>query len=279
MNGTSRTTNTFPAVACPADGSQLMQQSLTFAAIVVGDELLSGKRTDKHLPHMINTLAARGLQLAWCHIVGDELDSLEAQLRHSRQYDVPVICFGGIGATPDDNTRAAAANAFDRPLTRHPEAAQLIETQFGIEAYPKRILMADLPDGSALIPNPYNNIPGFSIEQHFFLPGFPQMAWPMLDWLLETYYGDVAGVDILERSVRIYQVRESDLIELMEDLKQLYPAAKIFSLPHLGESPSIEMGFRGPVAEVEQAFLALCRQLDARGHVYESVTQSSGPGR
>jgi len=253
-----------------------MQQCLTFAAIVVGDELLSGKRTDKHLPHMINTLAARGLQLAWCHIVGDELDSLEAQLRHSRQYDVPVICFGGIGATPDDNTRAAAANAFDRPLTRHPEAAQLIETQFGIEAYPKRILMADLPDGSALIPNPYNNIPGFSVEQHFFLPGFPQMAWPMLDWLLETYYGDVAGVDLFERSLRIYQVRESDLIDLMELLKKDYPAAKIFSLPHLGESPYIEMGFRGSAPEVEQAYKALCHRLEGRGDIYEHSDQTKG---
>ena len=255
-----------------------MQQSLTLAAIVVGDELLSGKRTDKHLPHMINTLAARGLQLAWCHIVGDELDSLEAQLRHSRQYDVPVICFGGIGATPDDNTREAAANAFDRPLIRHPEAAQLIETQFGIEAYPKRILMADLPDASALIPNPYNNIPGFSIEQHFFLPGFPQMAWPMLDWLLETYYGELPAVHILERSVRIYRVRESDLIELMEDLKQLYPAAKIFSLPHVGELPSIEIGFRGAIAEVNQAYSELCKRLDGRGDEYQPVDLLSPTG-
>jgi len=252
-----------------------MQQGSTFAVIVVGDELLSGKRKDKHLPHVIDTLAARGVQLASCHIVGDDIDALAMQLRHSRLYQSPVVCFGGIGATPDDNTRAAAARAFDLTVTRHPEATQLIEQQFGIEAYPKRILMADLPQGATLIPNPYNNIPGFSIEQHYFLPGFPQMAWPMLDWLLETYYGDVVGEQMLERSVRIYQVRESDLIDLMDALKQEHPAVKIFSLPHLGELPSIEMGFRGPAAKVEQAYIALCQQLDARGDQYESAAQPS----
>ena len=251
-------------------------QGSSFTAIVIGDEQLSGKRKDKHLPHMIDTLAARGLQLAGCHIVGDDMEALAMQLLHSRQYDMPVVCFGGIGATPDDNTRAAAAKAFDLALTRHPEAARLIEQQFGAEAYPKRILMADLPERSILIPNPYNNIPGFSITQHYFLPGFPQMAWPMLDWLLESYYGDVAGVHLFERSLRIYQVRESDLIDLMELLKKDYPAAKIFSLPHLGESPYIEMGFRGSVAEVEQAYKALCHRLDGRGDKYEHSDQSMG---
>ena len=252
-----------------------MQQDSTFAVIVVGDELLSGKRKDKHLPHLIDRLAERGLQLAGCHIVGDDIGTLVMQLQHSRQYDMPVVCFGGIGATPDDNTRAAAAKAFNLALTRHPEAANLIEQQFGAEAYPKRILMADLPEGSILIPNPYNNIPGFSIKQHYFLPGFPQMAWPMLDWLIESYYGDVAGVDLVERSLRIYQVRESDLIDLMELLKNDYPAAKIFSLPHMGASPSIELGFRGPAAEVDQAYIDLCHRLDGRGDTYEHTDQSS----
>ena len=250
-----------------------MQQESRFAVIVVGDELLNGKRKDKHLPHTIDALAERGLQLAGCHIVGDDLETLSMQLLHSRQYNMPVVCFGGIGATPDDNTRAAAAKAFNLALTRHPQAASLIEQQFGTEAYPKRILMADLPDGSILIPNPYNNIPGFSINQHYFLPGFPQMAWPMLDWLLESYYADVAGVDLVERSLRIYQVRESDLIELMELLKNDYPAAKIFSLPHLGASPSIELGFRGPAAEVDQAYIDLCHRLDGRGNAYEHIDQ------
>ena len=242
-----------------------------FAVIVVGDELLTGKRQDKHLPHVIERLNARGLQLAWFHLAGDDLDGLVMQLRHSRQYEIPVICFGGIGATPDDITRAAVAQAFQRPLVRHEEAARLIEKQFGREAYPKRILMADIPSGSSLIPNPYNNIPGFSIDRHHFLPGFPKMAWPMLDWLFENVYGDIVGVKNIERSLRVYQVRESDLIDLMETLSDAYPEARLFSLPHLGEPPTIEIGFRGPAAVVELAYTALCQQLKMRGDEFDSM--------
>jgi molybdopterin-biosynthesis enzyme MoeA-like protein len=252
----------------------MTQDTGRFAVIVVGDELLTGKRQNKHLPHVIERLNARGLQLAWCHIAGDDLDDLDdlvMQLRHSRQYEMPVICFGGIGATPDDNTRAAAAKAFQRPLVRHKEAARLIEKQFGGEAYPRRILMADLPSGSSLIPNPYNNIPGFSLEQHHFLPGFPKMAWPMLDWLLESYYGDIVGVRNVERSLCVYQVRESDLIGLMETLSDAYPEAKLFSLPHLGEPPTIEIGFRGPAEVVDQAYSALCHRLKKRGDEFDNI--------
>jgi len=242
-----------------------------FTVIVVGDESLNGKRIDKHLPHVIGTLNRRGLQLSCCHIVGDSLQGLVMQLQQTRQQDTPIICFGGIGATPDDNTRAAAAQAFQRPLQRHPDAAKLIEQQFADAAYPRRILMADLPADAALIPNPYNNIPGFTVEQHHFLPGFPQMAWPMLDWVLDEYYNDLAAVMICERSVRVYQVAESELIDLMEALAEEHPAVKIFSLPHLGEPPTIEIGFRGPAVAVETAYAALCYRLQKRGDVFDRI--------
>jgi len=242
-----------------------MQRPTAFGLIVIGDELLSGKRQDKHLPHVIRTLAARDLQLAWCRLLGDDRESLVVQLRQTRDAGLPVLVFGGIGATPDDNTRAAAALAFDRPLERHAGAARLIERQFGAEAYPKRILMADLPGGCSLIPNGYNNIPGFSLEQHHFLPGFPQMAWPMLDWLLATVYVDMTGNRLHERSVRVYGVRESDLVEMMEELVACFPGVKLFSLPHLGQAPSIEIGFRGPPVQVDEAWAGLCEVLDRRG--------------
>jgi len=32
--------------------------------VIVGDEILSGKRADKHMPKVIELLSARGLQLA-----------------------------------------------------------------------------------------------------------------------------------------------------------------------------------------------------------------------
>ena len=43
-----------------------------FGAFIIGDELLIGKRQDKHLPFLIEALAKRGLRLSWACYLGDE---------------------------------------------------------------------------------------------------------------------------------------------------------------------------------------------------------------
>ena len=156
--------------------------------LIVGDELLSGKRRDGHLVAVIERLRTRGLALAECRIVGDEEDAIAASIRDAVDAGAVLLSCGGIGGTPDDRTRQAAARAFDRGLLRHPQAAEWIEQRYGERAYPQRIRMADFPSGAELIPNPVNQVAGFSVGHCHFVPGFPEMAWPMIDWVLDTHY-------------------------------------------------------------------------------------------
>jgi molybdopterin-biosynthesis enzyme MoeA-like protein len=251
-----------------------MQDPQQFGLLVIGDEILTGKRTDRQCAHVIETLDRRGLQLAWARFTGDDRRRLVRELQLSREDVVPVVCFGGIGATPDDQTRQAAAEAFAAPLVRNRDAVAMIEDRFGAEAYPNRILMADLPGHCALIPNAYNRIPGFTLHDHHFLPGFPVMAWPMLDWVLEHYY-PVAHVRQVERSVRVINVRESDLLQLMQALSVRHPDARLFSLPHLGEVNFIEIGFRGEQAAVAAAFADLVSRLEERGLVFAAFSDAA----
>jgi molybdopterin-biosynthesis enzyme MoeA-like protein len=239
-----------------------------FGLLVIGDEILAGKRTDSHCSHVIETLDKRGLRLAWARFAGDDRRRLVRELRITAEDVVPVFCFGGIGATPDDQTRQAAAGAFDAPLARNPEALAMIEERFGEQAYPNRVRMADLPEHAVLIPNPYNRIPGFSLYDHHFMPGFPVMAWPMLDWVLDHYYPAV-HVRQQEVSARVINVRESDLLELMEALSARHPDARLFSLPHLGEVNSIEIGFRGEQGAVAAALAELVSCLEQRELLFE----------
>ncbi len=53
-----------------------------------------------------------------------------------------------------------------------------------------RFKMGEFPLGSEIIPNPYNQIPGFRIREHHFFPGFPVMAAPMMAWCLDEHYRD-----------------------------------------------------------------------------------------
>ena len=91
-----------------------------FGLVIVGDEILSGKRADKHMPKVIELLAARGLQLAWAEYVGDSPERITATLRRAFASGDVVFSCGGIGATPDDHTRQCAGQALGVPLVLHP---------------------------------------------------------------------------------------------------------------------------------------------------------------
>ncbi len=135
---------------------------------------------------------------------------------------------------------------------------KLIEEQFGEGAYPKRVLMADIPKCTLLIPNEINKIPGFKINGHHFLPGFPEMAWPMVEWILNTHYKQLLNQnDFAEASVWINDVSESKLIDLMNEIVKKYPEIKLFSLPKLEPMKTIELGVKGPSKLVAEAMLEI----------------------
>ena len=115
-------------------------------ALIIGDEILSGKRKDKHLTHLIETLKKYNFHISRADYISDDTKEIKKTLEQKK--GVIVFCFGGIGATPDDCTRSAAAQAHKKLLIRHPEAKVLIEKQFGEEAYPKENPYGRLTRGS-----------------------------------------------------------------------------------------------------------------------------------
>ena len=231
---------------------------MEFGTLIIGDEILSGKRQDKHFEYLKKTLKKYGLSLSWVKYIQDDSKDIIQSIRQSIKSNTIVFSFGGIGATPDDFTRQAAADAFELHLTRNDEAVKLIEEQFGEGAYPKRVLMADIPKGALLIPNEINKIPGFKINGHHFLPGFPEMAWPMVEWILNTHYKQLLNQnDFAEASVWINDVSESKLIDLMNEIVKKYPEIKLFSLPKLEPMKTIELGVKGPSKLVAEAMLKI----------------------
>lgn len=237
--------------------------------LVIGDELLSGKRADRHLPHVIGLLAARGIALAWAQFLGDDEAQIAAAIAQARDRGDALLSCGGIGATPDDCTRQAAARAFGVPLLPHAEGIALIEAEYGERALPNRVLMAHFPRGAALIPNPVNRVAGFSIGDCYFVPGFPEMAWPMLQWVLDGPLRRLHRADPpVEFSLRAYGSNsEGDLLELMEGTLREFPAVKLSSLPYRGDGSRprhIEFGIKGPAPQASAAFLWFRQRLALR---------------
>lgn len=238
-------------------------------AVIIGDEILSGKRQDKHFQQLQIMLAKRGLELSWTIIVGDDPEQLERALRYSMSSEDLVFSFGGIGATPDDRTRQTVAKIADVPLTPHPDAIAEIEARFGEAAYPNRILMGYLPEGSRIIPNTINRIPGFSYANHHFTPGFPEMAWPMVEWVLDNLYAHLKNQrPAAEQTIFVLRGRESDLLPVMNQIVNDYPQLKLSSLPHLGDPPHIEFSLRGDADQVEQAMQLIKLAIEQAGFVW-----------
>ncbi len=232
----------------------------TFGIYIIGDEILSGKRQDAHLSFVVQALKARGLQLAWANFLGDIPEQITTSLKASMARVDVVFSFGGIGATPDDFTRQCAADAAGLPIERHLAAVAEIEAQYGESAYPKRVLMADFPQGATLIPNPINRVSGFAINEHYFVPGFPEMSHPMITWVLDTYYPHLFHQqDYIEASILVMEAGESRLIDLMNHILAKYPDLKLFSLPKLDKQRTTELGVKG-VASLVHAALSDIKQ-------------------
>ena len=250
-----------------------MANTRSIGAFVIGDEILTGKRADKHLPHVIETLAGRGLALDFAHYVGDDRGRLTALFAETLRRGDLVFSFGGIGATPDDHTRQAVAAALGVPLVRHPEAVASIEAQFGEAAYPHRVLMAEFPEGATVVPNPVNRVAAFSIRDHHCLPGFPQMAWPMLDWVLATHYPALTREPAVERALVVHDAGESQLLPLMNDNVARFPRVKLFSLPSFvtGGKRRLELGVRGAASDVDEAYEHLRAGVERAGFPFEPI--------
>ena len=288
----------------------------SFGLIIIGDEILSGKRADKHLPKVIELLGARGLPLAYADYVGDDPARITATLARAfaaarASGDVVFSC-GGIGATPDDHTRQCAADALGVKLALHPEAKLLIEERMkdvakeqGVAFEPDRhdnihrLNMGTFPEGSEIIANPYNKIPGFScLVGHenssgkqgardwlrqtadaaapsggsyshevgecggiHFVPGFPVMAWPMIEAVLDQRYAALhQKAAYAEKSVIVMGSMEATLTPLMLSIEASHANVKVFSLPsvdHPQYGRHIELGVKGAPEAVNQAYPAL----------------------
>jgi molybdopterin-biosynthesis enzyme MoeA-like protein len=257
---------------------------MNFGLVIIGDEILSGKRADKHLAKAIEILGARGLQVAYAEYVGDSPDRITATLERAFASGDVVFSFGGIGATPDDHTRQCAARALGRDLELHPQAEILIRERMqdvareqGLPYEPERddnmhrLNMGVFPVGAQTIPNPFNKIPGFSCDGAqggavHFVPGFPVMAWPMVEWVLDNRYAHFFSKNAwVEQSVIVFGAMEATLTPLMEEVERVHPV-KVFSLPsvdHPEYGRHIELGVKGTPEQVRPAYVALLEGLRA----------------
>ncbi len=188
----------------------LHMKKVTACIILIGNEILSGKTSEKNLAWLAQQLNDVGIFVARAHVIADIEDEIVATVNDARhKYDY-IFTTGGIGPTHDDITTAAICKAFDVKLTRHPQAEAILREYYPPEKInDARLKMADIPLEAELIHNPVSSAPAFRLENVFVLAGVPSImqamflqvrdmlrgGLPMLSWQLELMNpeGDVAA--------------------------------------------------------------------------------------
>ncbi len=208
-------------------------------AVIIGSEILNGRRVDKHFDFIKSALAKRGHTLYCVEIIKDDAPLIKSSFeRVLADKQSMLFSFGGIGSTPDDLTREIAAEVFTaKPAVRHKQFENDIIERFGEGAFPHRVHMADLPEGALLLNNPVNNMSGFFLEErYFFMPGFPEMAHPMVEEAIARF---LPQNSILYRHTLLARCSEERLIGIM---KMVPDDVECSSLPmFVNEKANVEM--------------------------------------
>jgi molybdopterin-biosynthesis enzyme MoeA-like protein len=164
---------------------------MNFYSVIIGTELLNGRRKDAHFKFLNDELLKRGWEQKASFVIVDDPKFMKKIFQFIKNDPKSVMfSFGGIGATPDDYTRQVASEVFTNgKMELNKGAKKAILEQFGDEAYPHRINMAKLPLDASLLKNIVTNVPGFYLEDRFFFtPGFPSMSQNMIIQALDKLY-------------------------------------------------------------------------------------------
>lgn len=248
-----------------------MPEKLTpigFGLFIIGSEILDGRIQDRHFKNTIRVLGEHNYPLRYSIVLADDPKLILEKLKWAMSRPEPFFCCGGIGSTPDDYTRQCAAEAVGVPLEYHEDGVKILKKRFGKEATTSRLKMVEFPKGAKLVPNPVNQIPGFSIGGGHFLPGFPSMAEPMTVWVLDTYYG--IGEAKTTRTLLLPGAREADLVPMMESFIKTHPSINLFSLPKFVEDGTeVLIGLSGTKRHVDKGIEDLVETVETMGQRWE----------
>ncbi len=243
-----------------------------FFLLIIGTEILNRRREDRHFDFVSQELLRRGYRLSGSLVIEDDPDLIVSTLKYLASIpDSIIFSFGGIGSTPDDYTRQAAADALrDGKLFIQAQAQAIIEERLKKMDHPNKnyaLRMALLPKGAELLRNnPVNSMPGFYLdERFFFVPGFPQMAHPMILEALDRFFPP-KGKQSLRKSITV-NARESQLIDVMESLPK---GVELSSLPQINsDSPRVVISLSSEDTKaLDEAYDLFIRALKERQITY-----------
>jgi len=207
---------------------------VTAAALVIGDEILSGRTRDQNINYIAAHLTRVGIRLKEVRVVADDEEAIIAAVNDLRARYSYLLTTGGIGPTHDDITADAIAKALGVAIGIDARARALLEAYFakrGVEATPARLRMARIPEGATLIHNAISVAPGFMIANVIVLAGVPEVMQVMLDDVMPHL---ATGKTLQTATIKLPRA-EGDVADLFAEHQQMFPDVAMGSYPSFTE--------------------------------------------
>jgi molybdenum cofactor synthesis domain-containing protein len=230
-----------------------MTRSPSAAAIVVGNEILSGKVREANVYELARVLRPEGVLLSRVVVIPDDVETIAREVRSLRAEHDYVFTSGGVGVTHDDVTIAAVALAFGVPVVRDPELEALIRGHYGDRVHENHLALANVPRGArSLVADGYP-WPLLAIENVFVLPGIPEIFQRKLA-ILRVHLANAAAPFVSRAAYT--RMDEAVLKPLLDAVVARNPEVEVGSYPRWNDPKyDTKLTFDGKNAEaVERAF-------------------------
>ena len=204
----------------------------TAAAIIIGDEILSGKFDDENGPWLVRRCRTLGIDLKRISIIADEIPTIADEVqRASKDFDY-VFTTGGIGPTHDDLTLEGVARAFGVQLYEHPELADMIKSRMGETANKDAMRMAMVPEGAELWRTAPKRFPVLVCRNVLIFPGVPKYLQAKFDDIADRLGGEPKA------SMRLVtEQAEPEIAATLRQAAERWPAVAIGSYPRFETDP------------------------------------------
>jgi molybdenum cofactor synthesis domain-containing protein len=233
----------------------------TAAALVIGNELLSGKVQDENLVVLAKTLGQMGIRLRRVVMVPDDIELIAAEVeRLSSSFSV-VFTSGGVGPTHDDLTVEGVARAFGVEVVESPYMASMLRAHYRERCSEGHLRMALIPKGAELTSNAEVSWPTIVMRNVWLLPGIPEVFRMKLAHLRDRLGG---GTPFISRAVYT-KMDEGELKPLLDSVVMAHPHVEVGSYPKWSDpSYRTKLTFDGQdSALVELALQAFLKLLPA----------------
>lgn len=229
----------------------------TAAALIIGNEVLSGKVRDENGPYLIDALRSRGIELKRLFVVPDEPDAIGEALGMLRPAADVVFTSGGLGPTHDDVTVPAVAKFLGRPVVRNADMEARVRQHWREAITPEALRLADAPEGAVFFEAPGLWIPVLTVDDLVLLPGIPQLFRMQVDAIVERYRQ--APIHLRTLYLGVY---EEAIAGALTGVAAQFPDVAIGSYPVLKADYKVRLTFESRDRDrVEQALAAVMASL------------------